>query len=139
MMRVGIDGHLERKRDRLREKKARWFRFPSPVDPDQGKSDSLVDPSRSWNETVPLILLAMGLPSAMERENLLNVPVEIPEALPGSFSAESEATTTTLRPETPLPVQRSLPTHIKPHARLNDRSPQRTLAQTDASNSTLSR
>ncbi|KAL4735778.1 hypothetical protein BDV11DRAFT_195190 [Aspergillus similis] len=101
IMRIGIEGRLQTPKDRLRHK-MRQMRFPNPNNPEQGRSDTLVYPNSVAARGRPLDMLAMGLSSAMERENLMRVPVEIPDALPVSFSAVSDGATTTPQPAAPV-------------------------------------
>ncbi|KAI9370902.1 hypothetical protein BJX61DRAFT_544162 [Aspergillus egyptiacus] len=88
IMRIKIQGRLQSSKDRLREKMRR-LRFPN--DPEQGVSDTLVSPNTVASRSRRLDMLAIGLPSAMERENLMSVAVEVPDALPVSFSAVDDA------------------------------------------------
>lgn len=108
IMRIEIQGRLKSSRARLRQS-IRHLRFPSHHNPDQGKSETLVCPNAHIGIDRPLDTLAKGLSSAMERENYAKVPVEIPDALPVSFSMENGAASsapplypTTLSQATPV-------------------------------------
>ncbi|RAK98289.1 uncharacterized protein BO80DRAFT_427585 [Aspergillus ibericus CBS 121593] len=91
IMRVDIKGRLQRSRDRFKDK-FRQLRFPPPHEKNQGSSDILVRPQRGDQLTYRrLDILAQDLHIAMERENYLHIPVQIPTALPLSFSESNEA------------------------------------------------
>ncbi|KAL2860017.1 hypothetical protein BJX68DRAFT_260988 [Aspergillus pseudodeflectus] len=109
IMRIEIQGRLQSSRDRFRQK----MRFPRPNDSQQGRSNTLVYPNTVSARGQPLDMLAMGLSSAMERENLMRVPVEVPDALPISFSVDVDAATTTPRPGTPPFAQRTTDMPVK--------------------------
>jgi hypothetical protein len=122
IMRIEIQGRLQSTKHRLRQK-MRHMRFPSANDSQQGRSDTLVCPNAIAAPGRPLDRLAMGLSSAMERENLMRVPLEIPDALPVSFPVDGDAEATTPRPGTPLFAQRTT------DAPLKDSTEQRTLTR----------
>ncbi|KAL5000781.1 hypothetical protein BDV10DRAFT_192563 [Aspergillus recurvatus] len=90
LLRIEIQGRLKSTRHRFRQTMRHW-RFPNPHAPEQGKSETLVYPNTKAGQCRSLDMLAMSLSSAMERENYMRIPVEMPEALPVSFSMESEA------------------------------------------------
>lgn len=93
IMRIEIQGRLQSCKDRFRQG-IRHLRFPSSHNPDQGKSATLVCPNARIGIDRPLDTLAKGLCSAMERENYARIPVEIPDALPVSFSMDNGAAST---------------------------------------------
>ncbi|KAL3457695.1 hypothetical protein BJX64DRAFT_280461 [Aspergillus heterothallicus] len=117
IMRIEIQGRLQSPKDRFRQR-MRHMRFPSPADAGQGKSDTLVYPSAAASRLRPLDNLAMGLSSAMERENLMRVPVEIPDALPVSFTAGPDTALPPPQSDTPLFAQRAPATHVNPVPRI---------------------
>ncbi|OJI97419.1 hypothetical protein ASPVEDRAFT_36830 [Aspergillus versicolor CBS 583.65] len=98
IMRIEIQGRLKRSRDRIRH-----LRFPSYHSSDQGRSETLVCPNVHIAIDRPLDTLAKGLSSAMEHENYARTPVEIPDALPVSFSTENGAAPTA--PQLPPTIQ----------------------------------
>ncbi|KAJ0414173.1 hypothetical protein BJY00DRAFT_305777 [Aspergillus carlsbadensis] len=136
IMRIEIQGRLQSTKDRLRQK-MRHMRFPSPSDSQQGRSDTLVYPNIAKPRARALDTLAMGLSSAMERENLMRVPVEIPDALPVSFSVDGDTATATPRPGTPPFDQRTPSTPLKeatgPRPLTQDPTPEMLLSPDDAS------
>jgi len=86
-MRVDIQGRLRSTRHRIRNK-MRNLRFPPHSDKDQGSSEVLVRPR---NNSRPLDSLARGLERALEKENYMRIPVQVPEALPVTFADTSPA------------------------------------------------
>lgn len=83
-MRVEIQGRLQSTLHRIRNS-MRNLRFPPPNKCDQGSSETLVcPPSRAR----PLDELARGLPSALERENYMRIPVQVPMSLPVTFESQ---------------------------------------------------
>ncbi|KAL2812218.1 hypothetical protein BJX63DRAFT_397251 [Aspergillus granulosus] len=115
IMRIEIQGRLQGSRDRLRQK-MRGMRFPSPNYPEQGRSETLVRPNTVALRRRPLDMLAMGLSNAMERENLMRVPVEIPETLPVSFSVDDDARAATPQPDAQSSAQRMPDMHLNCHS-----------------------
>jgi hypothetical protein len=115
------------------------MRFPRPNDSQQGRSDTFVYPNTVSARGRPLDMLAMGLSSAMERENLMRVPVEVPDALPVSFSVDSDVATATPQPGTPLFAQRTAGMPLKdstePSPITRDTSPEMLLSPDDAASS----
>ncbi|GLA11293.1 hypothetical protein AnigIFM62618_003587 [Aspergillus niger] len=90
LMRIEIKGKLQKGRKRFKER-ARQLRFPSRHEGDEGSSDILVYPSVLTQPSGPrLDRLAEDLPMVMERENCLRIPVQIPAALPISFTESNE-------------------------------------------------
>ncbi|KAL4745194.1 hypothetical protein BDW72DRAFT_211667 [Aspergillus terricola var. indicus] len=135
IMRIEIQGRLQTPKDRLRHK-IRHMRFPNPNYPEQGRSDTLVYPNSVAGRRRPLDMLAMGLSSAMERENLSRVPVEVPDALPVSFSVATDGATSTPQPDAPRSAQRTTDPdwqgQPQPRAIAPDSAPARLLSPDDA-------
>lgn len=84
-MRVDIKGRLQSTRHRI-QNKMRNLRFPPHSEKDQGSSEVLVRPR---DHAHPLDSVARGLERALERENYMRIPVEVPEALPVTFADAS--------------------------------------------------
>ncbi|OOF99963.1 hypothetical protein ASPCADRAFT_203847 [Aspergillus carbonarius ITEM 5010] len=100
VMRVYIKGRLQGVRDRFKDK-FRQLRFPAPHEKDQGSSDILVRPHGGGQLPYRrLDSLARDLHIAMEMENYLHIPVQIPTALPLSFSESAEAASVAASPNT---------------------------------------
>lgn len=90
LMRIKITGKLQRTRDCLH---SRMRCFPPPHSKDQGTSVTLVRPDGAKVRRGRLDQIAQSLPHALEMENYLAIPVEVPDALPVSFQEMATSTT----------------------------------------------
>ncbi|KAL4934208.1 uncharacterized protein BDV17DRAFT_285934 [Aspergillus undulatus] len=110
VIRIEIHGKLQSKRDRIRNV-MRTMRFPRSSDRDQGISETLVCPDATPSRMAKALdRIALGLSSDMERRNLMRVPVHIPDSLPVSFTADTEAN---LMDAPPLPPQPLSPAQVE--------------------------
>ncbi|PQE08915.1 Pfs domain protein [Rutstroemia sp. NJR-2017a WRK4] len=92
-LKIEIEGKLRRTKDRI----INWLKFP----PGSQKNDGV--PGKS---TRSLDALADGLSKAMEMENLQDIPVQMPETLPVSFT--EPAHTSILKKPSYLPLNGSV-------------------------------
>ncbi|PLB45827.1 hypothetical protein P170DRAFT_363847, partial [Aspergillus steynii IBT 23096] len=85
LMKIEIHGRLHRSRDRVKDK-IRQLRFPDPFNKAQGQSEILVRPYIGDHRLLRrLDGLAQSLPHAMERENMLQTSMQLPNTMPVSF------------------------------------------------------
>jgi hypothetical protein len=81
-LKIEIEGKLRRTKDRIMNR----LKFPPDSQKKDGVSWTLIDPGVPGKSTRRLDALADGLSKAMEMENLQDIPMQIPEALPASFT-----------------------------------------------------
>ncbi|PQE04193.1 2-amino-3-carboxymuconate-6-semialdehyde decarboxylase protein [Rutstroemia sp. NJR-2017a BVV2] len=81
-LKIEIEGKLRRTKDRIMNR----LKFPPNSQKKDGVSWTLIDPGVPGKSNRSLDALADGLSKAMEMENLQDIPMQMPEALPVSFT-----------------------------------------------------
>lgn len=98
LMRVDIDGKLEKWKDRIQSK----LKFGT-TSAKEDKVVTLVDFEDYTRFQHGLVFVAEGLPRAMELQHLQEVPVEVPDSIPGTFFPSAPASPFAEHPQNPAP------------------------------------
>lgn len=93
LMKVDIDGKLEKWNDRLKSK----LKFGTASEK-EGKVVTLIDFEDYTKFQRSLDRLAEGLPRAMELQNLQEIPIEVPDSVLGTFFQPAQASFSVERP-----------------------------------------
>lgn len=89
---IQIQGKLQRKSERFKGNLKQLLRFPSTSRKEQGTALVRVHPHDTANHTRRLDRIAQGLSLSMERLNMENIGVQLPDAMPVSFEQISPQT-----------------------------------------------
>ncbi|OQE06639.1 hypothetical protein PENVUL_c017G06132 [Penicillium vulpinum] len=88
-IRIDIQGKLQRRSEQFKGNMKQLFRFPSKTKKDQGTALIRVYPDKTTNQTRRLDRIAQGLSLSMERLNMENIRVQLPDSMPISFQQDT--------------------------------------------------
>ncbi|KAJ5817101.1 hypothetical protein N7447_009334 [Penicillium robsamsonii] len=86
---IQIQGKLQRKSEQLKGNMKQLLKFPSNLRKEQGTALMRVHPDSTTNHTRRLDRIAQGLSLSMERLNMENISVQLPDAMPVSFEQDT--------------------------------------------------